>query len=307
MLIGDAAHTAHFSIGSGTKLAMEDAIALADALASRTRDVPAALAAYEAERAARGRVPCSARRRSSLEWFEETERYFGRLEPLQFAFRLLTRSLRITHANLKLRDPEFVARDRRAGSPRGRRTQSGVNVPVDPPPPPMFTPFRLRDMVLANRVVVSPMCQYSAEDGMPNDWHLVHLGSRAIGGAGLVMAEMTDVSREARITPGCAGHVQARARRRLAARRRLRARQQPAPRSACSSRTPAARARRSMLWEGIDEPLRRRQLAAARRRRRSPTCRTARCRSEMDRADMDTVRDDFVRAARLAERGRLRP
>jgi anthraniloyl-CoA monooxygenase len=139
----------------------------------------------------------------SLQWFEDTERYMD-LEPIQFAFNLLTRSLRITHDNLRVRDPAFVAKVDRWFA-QGAEQQSGQPVPLDPPPPPLFTPFRLRDLVLPNRVVVSPMSMYSAADGMPNDWHLVHIGSRAIGGAGLVMTEMTDVSPEGRITPGCAG------------------------------------------------------------------------------------------------------
>jgi anthraniloyl-CoA monooxygenase len=201
VLIGDAAHTAHFSVGSGTKLAMEDGIALAAALA-REENVEAALAAYEAER--RPEVDSLQRAaQASLQWFEGTERYMD-TEPIQFAFNLLTRSLRITHDDLKLRDPVFTAKIDRWFAGEATR-QSGVPIPLDPPPPPMFTPFRLRDLVLENRVVVSAMCQYLADDGMPNDWHFVHLGSRAIGGAGLVMAEMTDVSAEGRISPGCAG------------------------------------------------------------------------------------------------------
>src|SRR5437763_883187 len=201
VLLGDAAHTAHFSVGSGTKLAIEDAIALVGAL-RRDRDVPAALAAYEAER--RPAVESLQRAAQvSLQWFEDTERYMD-LEPIQFAFNLLTRSLRITHDNLKLRDPQYVAAvDRWFAA--STAAQSGVDVPRHPPPPPLFTPFRLRDLLLANRVVVSPMCQYCAEDGTPNDWHLVHLGARAIGGAALVFSEMTDVSREGRISPGCTG------------------------------------------------------------------------------------------------------
>jgi anthraniloyl-CoA monooxygenase len=201
VLLGDAAHTAHFSVGSGTKLAMEDATALAEAL-GRERDVPSALHAYEAER--RPLVESLQRAaQASLQWFEGTERYME-TEPIQFAFNLLTRSLRITHEDLKLRDAAFTAKvDRWFASEAVK--QSGIDVRLDPPPPPMFTPFRLRDLVLDNRVVVSAMCQYYAEDGMPNDWHFVHLGSRAIGGAGLVMAEMTDVSPEGRISPGCAG------------------------------------------------------------------------------------------------------
>ncbi|MGH7563004.1 MAG: FAD-dependent monooxygenase, partial [Gemmatimonadota bacterium] len=201
VLIGDAAHTAHFSVGSGTKLAMEDAIALTAALEART-DVPAALAAYEEER----RPPVESLQRAaraSLMWFEGTERYME-TEPIQFAFNLLTRSLRITHEDMKTRDPAFTRRVDRWFAERAAE-QSGEPVPLDPPPPPLFTPYRIGDLLLRNRVVVSAMCQYSADDGTPDDWHFVHLGSRAVGGAGLVMAEMTDVSAEGRISPGCAG------------------------------------------------------------------------------------------------------
>jgi anthraniloyl-CoA monooxygenase len=197
VLVGDAAHTAHFSIGSGTKLAIEDSIVLARALRDHA-DVPAALAAYEAER--RPEVESLQRAAQvSLAWFEDAERYHGRLEPIQFAFSLLTRSLRVTHENLKVRDAKFVESvDRWCAEQSSIQTGAAGGGP--PAPPPMFTPFRLRELVLWNRVVVSPMCQYSADDGTPNDWHLVHLGSRAMGGAALVMAEMTDVSREGRIS-----------------------------------------------------------------------------------------------------------
>src|SRR5467141_953909 len=201
VLLGDAAHTAHFSVGSGTKLAMEDAVALAQSLAEH-RDLEAALQAYEEAR----RPPVESLQRAaqaSLQWFEDTERYV-KLPPVQFAFALLTRSLRVTHENLQARDPAFVAKvDTWFAKEASRR--AGVPVSADPPPPPMFTPFRLRDLLLVNRVAVSPMCQYSAEDGTPDDWHLVHLGTRAMGGAGLVFAEMTNVSAEARISPGCTG------------------------------------------------------------------------------------------------------
>jgi anthraniloyl-CoA monooxygenase len=201
VLAGDAAHTAHFSVGSGTKLAMEDAIALAEAV-TREHDLPAALAAYHAAR--RPAVESLQRAaHASLQWFEDTERYME-LEPIQFAFTLLTRSLRVTHENLKVRDPAFVAKVDTWFAGEAAK-QSGRAVACDPAPPPMFTPFRLRDLVLPNRVVVSPMCQYSAADGTPDDWHLVHLGSRALGGAGLVFAEMTNVSAEGRISPGCTG------------------------------------------------------------------------------------------------------
>ncbi|RLV09877.1 oxidoreductase [Streptomyces griseocarneus] len=189
VLLGDAAHTAHFSIGSGTKLAVEDALALVD----RLRDglpVPEALAAYEAQR--RPVVESTQRAaRASLEWFEELAVHMDRT-PRRFAFDLLTRSRRVTHDNLRLRDPAFVAAvEAEAGVPPGT--------------PPMFTPFRLRGLTLRNRVVVSPMDVYSAVDGTPGDFHLVHLGARALGGAGLVMTEMVCVSDHGRITPGCSG------------------------------------------------------------------------------------------------------
>jgi anthraniloyl-CoA monooxygenase len=201
VLDGDAAHTAHFSIGSGTKLAMEDAIALVEVLGEH-RDLPAALEAYESAR--KPAVESLQRAaQASLQWFEDTELYM-KLEPLQFAFTLLTRSLRVTHENLKVRDPAFVSRVD-AWFAEKAEAQAKVPVPKSPVPPPMLTPFRLRELVLPNRVVVSPMCQYSAADGMPDDWHLVHIGSRAMGGAGLVFVEMTNVSPEARISPGCTG------------------------------------------------------------------------------------------------------
>lgn len=201
VLIGDSAHTAHFSIGSGTRLGMLDGIALREALLD-SDSIGAALERYERDR--RPAVESLQRAaQASLEWFEATERYMD-LDPTQFSFTLLTRSLRITHEDLRVRDPAFLERvdDFVAEQAEG---QSGRQVARGPAPPPMFTPFRLRGMVVPNRVVVSPMCQYTAEDGVVGDWHLQHLGSRAVGGAGLVFAEMTDVSPEARISPGCAG------------------------------------------------------------------------------------------------------
>jgi anthraniloyl-CoA monooxygenase len=198
VLVGDAAHTAHFSIGSGTKLALEDAIALAGAL-DREHDVEAALKSYADERKP---VVASLQRsaQTSLEWFEGLPRY-RHLAPEQFVFQLLTRSQRITYDNLRLRDPDYVAR--LDAWLVGRTRAAGLEVADDTPP--MFHPFRLRDRVFPNRIVVSPMAQYSAVDGVPTDWHLVHLGARATGGAGLVMAEMTCVTPQGRITPGCPG------------------------------------------------------------------------------------------------------
>jgi anthraniloyl-CoA monooxygenase len=199
VLLGDAAHTAHFSIGSGTKLAMEDAIALAHYLACEP-SVETALASYEQER--KREVDRFQRAAfESLFWFEGVDRYLG-FDPDQFAFSLLTRSRRISYETLKVRDREIVEQAHRTFvAHSGLRASAGLQRL----PPPMFTPFRVRNLRLQNRVVVSPMSMYSAGDGLPNDWHLVHLGSRAVGGAGLLIAEMTDVSREARISPGCAG------------------------------------------------------------------------------------------------------
>ncbi|WUC81889.1 bifunctional salicylyl-CoA 5-hydroxylase/oxidoreductase [Streptomyces sp. NBC_00536] len=192
-LLGDAAHTAHFSIGSGTKLAVEDALALAEAVRELPGPdgVPAALAAYEAAR--RPAVASTQRAAAaSMRWFEDIAGYVDQ-PPRQFAFNLLTRSRRVTHGNLRLRDERFT-----------RAVEQDFGCP-DPATPPMFTPYRLRGLTLRNRVVVSPMDIYSAEDGVPGDLHLVHLGARALGGAGLVMTEMVCVSADGRITPGCTG------------------------------------------------------------------------------------------------------
>ncbi len=198
VLLGDAAHTAHFSVGSGTKLAMEDAIALADAL----RDQPALDAALQAYETVRRPAVESIQRaaRTSQEWFEGVRRYVP-LEPDRFAFQLMTRSQRITYDNLRMRDQDFVGRSVESFW----RTTPPDARPEDRTTPPLFYPFQLRGLRLANRVVVSAMAQYSAVDGVPNDWHLVHLGSRAVGGAGLVMTEMTCVSPVGRITPACTG------------------------------------------------------------------------------------------------------
>ncbi len=207
-LLGDAVHTAHFSIGSGTKLAMEDAMALDEALgegldSNGQGDVPAALLAYEEAR----RVDCIKLQKAaqtSLKWFENSARYMNQ-HPLQLTFNLMTRSKRITYNNLAERDPELVERVRawwcaEQGAPQAKA--------------PVFAPFALRDLTLPNRMVVSPMCQYSAEQGTPGDWHLMHLGSCAVGGAGLLMTEATAVCAEGRISHGCTGiyaddHVQA--------------------------------------------------------------------------------------------------
>ncbi|MCZ6598884.1 MAG: bifunctional salicylyl-CoA 5-hydroxylase/oxidoreductase [Planctomycetota bacterium] len=315
VLMGDAAHTAHFSIGSGTRLAMLDAIALRDALIREwatagppggSADTPGdrmperiarALDAYETER----RPPVESLQRAaqaSLEWFEATERY-AKLDPLQFTFALLSRSLRITHEDLRVRDPEFLAKVD-AWVVDQAEEQTRLPLPRDPPPPPMFTPYKLRDLVVPNRVVVSPMCQYSAIDGTVGDWHLQHLASRAVGGAGLVYAEMTDVSRDARISPGCAGLYEpehAGAWKRIVDFVHLKTPAKIAMQLGHAGRKGASKT----LWEGDSEPLEEGEWALVSASPipyfpdRSQTPR------EMTRADMDLVISEYVRATEYAE------
>lgn len=191
ILMGDAAHTAHFSIGSGTKLAIEDAIMLAEVLHGG-KPLAEALAEYHAVRQVEV-LKLQNAARNSTEWFEHIDRY-ANLAPLQFTYSLLTRSQRVSHENLRVRDKGYLG-----------RVESWFAGVERNPPPPMFAPLQLREMTIANRVVVSPMCMYSAENGTVGDFHLVHYGARAMGGAGLIFTEMTDVSADARITPGCAG------------------------------------------------------------------------------------------------------
>ncbi|HXK54873.1 MAG TPA: FAD-dependent monooxygenase, partial [Hyphomicrobiales bacterium] len=198
VLMGDAAHTAHFSIGSGTKLAMEDAISLARLFEERPKaTIRELLAAYEEERKVEV-IKIQSSARNSMEWFENVARY-THMEPEQFTYSMLTRSQRVSHENLRLRDVTYLEDMERwfASKATGKTAKGAV--------PPMFTPFKLRDLTLANRIVVSPMATYSADDGVPGDFHLVHLGARAQGGAGLVMTEMTCVSPQGRISPGCTG------------------------------------------------------------------------------------------------------
>ncbi len=301
VLIGDAGHTAHFSVGSGTRMAMEDAVALRSALlaapAAEPRDtIFRALHAYEEQR--RPLVESLQRAaQASLEWFEETERYVCQ-PPLQFAFTLLTRSLRITHQDLRARDPEFLGRVDRWVAEEAFR-QAGEPLADQRVPPPMFTPFRLRDLVIPNRVVVSPMCQYVADHGTVGDWHLVHLGSRAIGGAGLVMAEMTDVCEDGRISPWCAGLYQP---DHAASWKRVVdfVHRESAAKIGIQLGHAGRKGATMRLWEGDNEPLPEGgwPLMSASPipyfRDRSPVPR------EMTREDMRQAIADFVRAAELA-------
>jgi anthraniloyl-CoA monooxygenase len=249
VLMGDAAHTAHFSIGSGTKLALEDAIALADSIDAHPHDLPAALTHYTETRSVDVlRIQNAAR--NSTEWFEHVDRYAA-FEPEQFAYSLLTRSQRISHENLRERDASYVRSFEqwladKAGARRVSDDQHSI--------PPMFTPFSVRDVTLKNRVVVSPMAQYSAVDGTVGDYHLTHLGARAMGGAGLVMTEMTCVSPEARITPGCPGMYTA---EHLQAWRRIVEFVHAMSDAKIGMQLGHAGAKAStrVSWEGIDQPL----------------------------------------------------
>ncbi|NYT78741.1 bifunctional salicylyl-CoA 5-hydroxylase/oxidoreductase [Alcaligenaceae bacterium] len=198
VLMGDAAHTAHFSIGSGTKLALEDAIELHRSMQAHPEDMAAGLQHYQDVRSVEV-LKIQNAARNSTEWFENVARY-AEFEPEQFAYSLLTRSQRISHENLRVRDDKWLQ-----GYEQWLSVRAGLDHPQGRPLPPMLTPFQLRSITLKNRIVVSPMAMYSCVDGVPGDFHLVHLGSRAMGGAGLVMVEMTCVSPEGRITPGCPG------------------------------------------------------------------------------------------------------
>jgi len=309
VLIGDAAHTAHFSIGSGTKLAMEDAIALAREVASG-RPLPEALAAYQAERMTEAlRLQNAAR--NSMEWFEQVRRYIT-LDPEQFTYSLLTRSQRVSHENLRLRDPKYLGGVERwfaarSGAPGVDATPAPglVSAPAaghaateaDRPPPPMFTPFTLRGMTVVNRVVVAPMDMYSAVDGTPTDFHLVHLGTRALGGAGLVITEMTCVSPEARITVGCTGMY---APAHTAAWRRIVefVHAESLAKICLQLGHAGTKGSTRVPWEGTDVPVGAGgwDVMGPSAVRYAPALGLPR---PMDRADMDRVRNEFVAATRM--------
>ncbi len=290
VLIGDAVHTAHFSIGSGTKLAMEDAIVLCDALKEFGRDVPKALEAYY-DRRWLDVAKLQRAAKVSRRWFEEISRY-KQFHPQQLVLSMMTRSKRVTHENLRIRDEDYIARfDRWFADGHGAAG-------VEPAPPPMFTPFTLRGMKLRNRVVVSPMCQYSADDGTISDWHLVHLGSRAIGGAGLVIAEMTDVSRDGRISPGCAGLYKpehAAAWKRVVDFVHAHSEAKIGVQLGHAGRKGSTK----VLWEGYNAPLDEGnwELIGPSAIPWSAALQTPR---PMTRADMDQVKADYVRAAEMA-------
>jgi anthraniloyl-CoA monooxygenase len=295
VLLGDAAHTAHFSIGSGTKLAMEDAIALAWSFHELPdAGVPAALDAYETER--RPVVESTQRAaQASLEWFEGISRYVGQ-PARQFAFNLLTRSRRITYDNLRLRDEGFVeAVDEEFADREAAASPAGAAAGL----PPMFLPYKLGELELANRIVVAPMDMYSAVDGRIGDFHLVHLGSRGLGGAGLVMSEMICVSAAGRITPGCAGLYrddQIDGWRRVVDFVHQHGRAKVGAQLGHSGRKGATQ----LIWEGDNQPLALGgwQTVAASPLPYFPHSPVPK---EVDRDDMDRIRDQFAAAAARAQ------
>jgi anthraniloyl-CoA monooxygenase len=297
VLMGDAAHTAHFAIGSGTKLALDDAIELAnqfDRHGHGRAGIETVLEAYEeVRRVDVARIQNAAR--NAMEWFEVVgRRYADTLEPPQFFYSMLTRSQRISHENLRLRDRTWLE-----GFERWFAARSGIAVKDgERVPPPMLTPHRVRGLSLANRIMVSPMAMYSAEDGLINDFHIAHLGARAMGGASLIFAEMTCVSPDARITPGCLGlwnDAQEAQWRRLVELVHSLGHAKVGIQLGHAGRKGATR----VPWEGIDQPLESGEwpLISASALPYLPHSQLPRA---MDRSDMDRVRDDFVAATHRA-------
>lgn len=290
VLIGDAAHTAHFAIGSGTKLAMEDAISLSNVLNSTDGSVPERLARYQAEREIEA-LKLQSAARNRMTWFEDIERYV-QLEPEQFAFSLLTGSQRVGHENQKLRDPKYVEKfdtwfAQKCGLPAK-------------PIPPMFTPFKLREMTLVNRVVVSPMCTYSANDGLPNDFHFSHYTARALGGAALVVTEMTCVAPQARITPGCTGiwnDEQELAWKRINDFVHANSHAKMAIQIGHAGRKGST----MLAWDGIDQPLPANNWPLLAPSAIPYLAGVSQLPREMTRTDMDEVKAEFVQATMRAQ------
>ncbi|WP_406648686.1 bifunctional salicylyl-CoA 5-hydroxylase/oxidoreductase [Aliisedimentitalea scapharcae] len=291
VLLGDASATAHFSIGSGSRLAFDSAIALAEFVTTEPT-LEQAFARYQEERRL-DVLRLQSAARNSLEWFEEVERYLG-MDPVQFNYSLLTRSQRISHENLRLRDGEWLQ-----SAEKWFQTRAGA--PADAPTrPPMFAPYQLRNMSLKNRVVVSPMAQYKAVGGCPTDWHLIHYGERAKGGAGLVYTEMTCVSAEGRITPGCPGLY---APEHEAAWQRLTGfvHAETDAKICCQIGHSGRKGSTQVGWEVMDAPLSDGNWDTMSASAIAWSDQNAAPR-EITRAEMDMVRDQFVASAEMADR-----
>jgi anthraniloyl-CoA monooxygenase len=299
VVIGDAIHTAQFSIGSGTKVAMEDAIALSNAVTDAAENggsIPVALEEYEA---VRKDVVARLQRTAlvSLGWYENARRY-NNLTPKQFTFNFLSRNKSVTYENLTLRDPEYGS-DINHWYADLVTADQGFELPADNPPPPMFTPYQIGKLVLQNRVAVAPMCQYSAEDGTPTDWHLVHHGGFAKGGAGLIITEMTDISPEGRISLKCAGMYKP---EHMAGWRRVvdfvheNSKSKICVQLAHSGRKGAC----NLGWVDGGAPLGNDEVWPILSASPIPFTPESQVPKEMDRADMDKVRDDFVRSVEMA-------
>ena len=291
VLLGDAAATAHFSIGSGTKLALESALSLADLL-HKESSIENAFAQYEdARRLEVLRLQSAAR--NSLEWFEQVERYLE-LDPVQLNYSLLTRSQRISHENLRERDPVWLN-----SAERWFMNNAGVSS-EQTLRPPMFAPFHLREMKLKNRIVVSPMAQYKAVDGCPTDWHLIHYGERAKGGAALVYTEMTCVSAEGRITPGCPGLYSS---EHEASWKRLTefVHRETDAKICCQIGHSGRKGSTQLGWQEMDAPLADEnwELVSASPIAWSKHNATPR---EITRAEMDEIKDQFVAATEMSDR-----
>ncbi|NUH64653.1 bifunctional salicylyl-CoA 5-hydroxylase/oxidoreductase [Sulfitobacter sp. S0837] len=291
VLLGDASATAHFSIGSGTKLALESAISLA----KHVTDDPNLATAFEKYEDARRlevlRLQSAAR--NSVEWFEDVERYLD-LDPVQLNYSMLTRSQRISHENLRERDPKWLE-----GAEKWFLEQAGADT-NGPIRAPMFAPFQLRDMKLNNRIVVSPMAQYKAVDGCPTDWHLIHYAERAKGGAGLVYTEMTCVSPQGRITPGCPGLY---ATEHEAAWKRLTdfVHAETDAKICCQIGHSGRKGSTQVGWEEMDAPLKAGNweiISAS----AIPWSEKNAVPKAATREDMDVIRDEFVEATRMAHR-----
>ena len=294
VLMGDAAHTAHFSIGSGTKLALEDSIELAKCIAEHEGHLSDALESYQALRSVEV-LKIQNAARNSTEWFESVERYIH-LPAQQFAYSLLTRSQRISHENLRLRDASYVANFETWFAQQAGRIETKASAR---PIPPMFTPFKIRELTLKNRIVVSPMAQYSCKDGMPEDYHMVHLGARAMGGAALVMTEMTCISPHARITPGCPGlwnEHQARGWRKIVHF----IHENSSAKIGIQLGHSGAKGSTKLAWEGIDQPLEEENwpLLSASKQQYIPHL--SQWSHEITLQQMEHIKAEFVHSTRLA-------